>query len=234
MRNADDRDPRPVLTCSLCGKSQHDVSDLSGGPAAFVREFVCHECIRLELAKLENPIPALSQSLDHSLRRAVALAGRLSDEGVTPEYLLLALTDDPDAVPVMQACDVDLEKLRGAVFASMSAPDGGPLPNGTVPRTSQSFQADTVLLEGVSLSVGPKDYRSVKKGIENAALVTRPEGSSFHPRGDLRNVEVSKAQRGGPSADRSHRFKPSHERSEPCGLLHHTHWIGSHRNAVLY
>ncbi len=91
-----------------------------------------------------------------------------------------------------------------------------------------------VLLEGVSLSVGPKDYRSVKKRIENAALVTRPEGSSLRPRRDLRNVEVSKAQRGRPSADRSHRFKPSHERSEPCGPLHHTHWIGSHRKAVLY
>ena len=94
MRNADDRDPKPALTCSLCGKSQHDVSDLAGGPAAFVREFICDECVRLELAKLENPMPALSQSLDQSLRRAVALTARPSDEGVTPEYLLLALTDD--------------------------------------------------------------------------------------------------------------------------------------------
>ena len=133
-------DPRPVLTCSLCGKSQHDVSDLDGGPAAFVREFICDNW--LELAKLENPIPALSQSLDDSLRGVVVLAGRLSDEGVTPEYLLLALTDDPDAVPVMQARDVDPEKLRGAVFASMSAPDGGRPPDGAVPRTSQSFQTD--------------------------------------------------------------------------------------------
>ena len=45
-----------------------------------------------------------------------------------------------------------------------------------------------VLLEGVSLSVGPKDYRSVKKRIENAALVTRPEGSSLRPRRDLRGL----------------------------------------------
>ena len=47
MRNAGDRDPRPVLTCSLCGKSQHDVSDLDGGPAAFVREFICDESVRV-------------------------------------------------------------------------------------------------------------------------------------------------------------------------------------------
>jgi ATP-dependent Clp protease adapter protein ClpS len=138
MRNADDRDPKPVLTCSLCGKSQHDVSDLASGPAVFVREFICDECVSSELAKLA----AFSQSLNQSLRRAVALAGPRPYEGAAPEHLLLALTDDPDAAPVMQACNVDLEKLRSAISALMSASDGRPLPDGTVPRTSQSFQAD--------------------------------------------------------------------------------------------
>lgn len=183
MRNAGDRDPRPVLTCSLCGKSQHDVSDLAAGPAAFVREFICDECIRLELAKLENPIPALSQSLDHSLRRAVALAGRLSDEGVTPEYLLLALTDDPDAVPVMQACDVDLEELRGAVFASMSAPDGGSLPNGAVPRTSQSFQADIQRAAVHAQSIGREEINGVDVLV---AVLAGPAAGFLHAQGMTR------------------------------------------------
>ncbi len=80
MRNADDRDPNRVFTCSLCGKSQHDVSDLAAGPAVFVREFICDECVRSELAEREGPMPALSQSLDRSLRRAVALAARLGAE----------------------------------------------------------------------------------------------------------------------------------------------------------
>jgi ATP-dependent Clp protease adaptor protein ClpS len=51
MPSADDRSSKPVLTCSLCGKSQHDLSDLVGGPEAFVREFICDECARSELAK---------------------------------------------------------------------------------------------------------------------------------------------------------------------------------------
>src|SRR5262249_16039385 len=142
MRSADDRDTKPVLTCSVCGKSQHDVSALAGGPAIFVHEFVCDECNGSELAKSESPAAAFSQSLEQSLRRPVALPSRLPPEPPTPEHLLLALTDDPDAVPVMQACNVDLEKLRSAVLASMSGPDERPLPDGTVPRKSQSFQED--------------------------------------------------------------------------------------------
>lgn len=138
----DDRVSESVLTCSLCGKRQHDLSDLAGGPANFAREFICDECARTELAKLESPMPAFAQNLDQSLRRAVAFAGRRSNEGATPEDLLLALTNDPDAAAVMQACNVDLEKLRDAILASMSAPDGRLFPDGTVVRTSQSLQAD--------------------------------------------------------------------------------------------
>src|SRR6516165_10095925 len=91
------------------------------------------------MGELESPMPAFSQNLDQSVRRALALAGQ-RHECASPEHLLLALTDDPDAAPVMQACNVDLEKLRGALLASMPAPDGSPF--GTVPTTSQSFQAD--------------------------------------------------------------------------------------------
>lgn len=57
MRNADDGDFAPGLTCSLCGKRQHDVSDLASGPADFVREFVCDECVCSELTKPESPTP---------------------------------------------------------------------------------------------------------------------------------------------------------------------------------
>jgi ATP-dependent Clp protease adaptor protein ClpS len=56
MPSADDRSSKPVLTCSLCGKSQHDLSDLVGGPEAFVREFICDECVRSELAKSKSAI----------------------------------------------------------------------------------------------------------------------------------------------------------------------------------
>jgi ATP-dependent Clp protease adapter protein ClpS len=60
-----------------------------------------------------------SQNLSQSLSRAIAQAEQQGYEVATPEHVLLALLDDPDAVPVMRACNVDLEKLRGDVLVSM-------------------------------------------------------------------------------------------------------------------
>ena len=71
---------------------------------------------------------AFSQRLNQSLERAAAFAER-PPENVTAAHLLLALTDDPDAAPVMQACNVDLEQLRRAILASIPAADGAPLPD---------------------------------------------------------------------------------------------------------
>jgi ATP-dependent Clp protease adapter protein ClpS len=64
-----------------------------------------------------------SQNLSRSLSRAIAMAEQQSYPCATPEHVLLALLDDPDAIPVMQACNVDFEKLRGAVLASMPHSD---------------------------------------------------------------------------------------------------------------
>ncbi|MDD5586650.1 MAG: ATP-dependent Clp protease ATP-binding subunit ClpA [Alphaproteobacteria bacterium] len=54
----------------------------------------------------------LSRHLERSLHRALALAGERRHEYATLEHLLLALTEDPDAVAVMRACGVDLDRLR--------------------------------------------------------------------------------------------------------------------------
>jgi ATP-dependent Clp protease ATP-binding subunit ClpA len=54
-----------------------------------------------------------SQNLSQSLSRAIAQAEQQSYSVATPEHVLLALLDDPDAIPVIQACNVDVEKLRG-------------------------------------------------------------------------------------------------------------------------
>jgi ATP-dependent Clp protease adapter protein ClpS len=84
---------------------------------------------------------AFSQHLNQSLECAAAFAGRLPED-VTAAHLLLALTDDPDAAPVMQACNVDLEQLRRAILASIPAADSASLPDEKGPRFSQGFQAD--------------------------------------------------------------------------------------------
>src|SRR5262249_39587543 len=58
--------------------------------------------------------PMLSPPLHRSIQRALEIASEQRSGRATPEHLLLALADDPDAAPVMRACNVDIERLRGA------------------------------------------------------------------------------------------------------------------------
>ena len=54
----------------------------------------------------------LSHNLEQSLHRALAYANERRHEFATLEHLLLALADDQDAVAVMRACGVKVDKLR--------------------------------------------------------------------------------------------------------------------------
>jgi ATP-dependent Clp protease ATP-binding subunit ClpA len=54
----------------------------------------------------------LSRNLEKTLHRALAYANERRHEYATLEHLLLALTEDQDALAVLRACSVDLEKLR--------------------------------------------------------------------------------------------------------------------------
>ena len=54
----------------------------------------------------------LSKNLEKSLHRAFALAGERRHEYATLEHLLLAMTEDEDATPVLKACGVDIDRLR--------------------------------------------------------------------------------------------------------------------------
>ena len=55
---------------------------------------------------------SLSHNLEMTLQRSVGLANQRHHQYVTLEHLLLALVDDEDAVRVMEACRVDISKLR--------------------------------------------------------------------------------------------------------------------------
>ena len=57
-------------------------------------------------------MPSFSRNLERSLHRALAFANERQHEYATLEHLLLALTEDDDAVAVLQACNVDLDRLR--------------------------------------------------------------------------------------------------------------------------
>ena len=54
----------------------------------------------------------LSPTLEKTLHRALSQAREHQHEFATLEHLLLALTEDEDAIGVMHACGVDLESLR--------------------------------------------------------------------------------------------------------------------------
>jgi ATP-dependent Clp protease ATP-binding subunit ClpA len=55
----------------------------------------------------------LSRNLEQSLHRALASARERRHEYSTLEHLLLALTEDTDALAVLKACGIDLARLRG-------------------------------------------------------------------------------------------------------------------------
>jgi ATP-dependent Clp protease adapter protein ClpS len=94
------------------------------------------------IRRMSPPMARVSQNLDHSLARAVAVADERHSSRATHEHLLLALTDDPDAIPVMQACHVDIETLRRAISSSLAiqgtGPDGSPTrPDAGIPAVVQ-------------------------------------------------------------------------------------------------
>ena len=57
-------------------------------------------------------MPGFAANLEKSLHRALALASERRHEYATLEHLLLALTEDPDAIAVFNACSVDIDPLR--------------------------------------------------------------------------------------------------------------------------
>jgi ATP-dependent Clp protease ATP-binding subunit ClpA len=60
-------------------------------------------------------MPSFSNSLETSIHKALTLANSRKHELATLEHLLLALLTEVDAMRVLNACDVDIEKLEGAI-----------------------------------------------------------------------------------------------------------------------
>ena len=83
---------------------------------------------------------ALSHNLHLSIRRALNIARDHHHGHATPEHLLLALTGDPEAVPALLACNVDLTKLRDDLSMSLSRASASSLSSTTNPRPNVAFQ----------------------------------------------------------------------------------------------
>jgi len=83
----------------------------------------------------------LSRNLEKTLHKALALAGERGHEYVTLEHLLLALCEDADAMAVMRACGVDLEKLGSDVTKFIDTDlQGLKAPGGADPTPTAGFQ----------------------------------------------------------------------------------------------
>ncbi len=54
----------------------------------------------------------LSNELEETLRRAIKIAGANKHEFATLEHLLLAMTEDPDALDVLNGCNVNVKNLE--------------------------------------------------------------------------------------------------------------------------
>ena len=64
-------------------------------------------------------MPVSSRTLEETLRRAMALANARHHEYATLDHLLMALTDDDDATAVLEACAVEVDRLRASLSASL-------------------------------------------------------------------------------------------------------------------
>ncbi|MBN4046468.1 ATP-dependent Clp protease ATP-binding subunit ClpA [bacterium AH-315-P15] len=61
-------------------------------------------------------MPTFSESFEQAFHRALQFASERNHEHATLEHLLLALTEDEDALGVLDACDVDVELLRNELI----------------------------------------------------------------------------------------------------------------------
>ncbi len=83
----------------------------------------------------------LSRNLEQTLHRALALASERRHEYATLEHLLLALTEDQDAVAVLRACGVDLELLGSELNGFMENELSGLVTPGVAdPKPTAGFQ----------------------------------------------------------------------------------------------
>jgi hypothetical protein len=114
--------------------------------------------------------------LENTLRRARTAAEQRAHRYVTPEHLLLALVDDPDAVQLLKAVDADIAVIRTAVadtvnhrMAALAVPDGRP------PSFSYKFDALFQSASDDALRTGRKE---VDGAFALIALAKDPEGDA--------------------------------------------------------
>ncbi len=98
----------------------------------------------------------LSRELEETLRRAMSNAALQSHEFATLEHLLMALTEDSDALEVLHACNVDIEEL--------------------VKKLSRFIEVDLASIVDTSSDVDVQPTASFQRVIQRAIIHTQSSG----------------------------------------------------------
>jgi ATP-dependent Clp protease ATP-binding subunit ClpA len=82
----------------------------------------------------------LSENLEASLHRALALATEYNHEYLVLEHLLLALTNDSDAIEILKACNVKISDLQKDLLHFIENDLDGIIIDGADPQPTAAFQ----------------------------------------------------------------------------------------------
>jgi ATP-dependent Clp protease ATP-binding subunit ClpA len=87
-------------------------------------------------------MPTFVPDLETTLRKAIALATELRHAYAAPEHLLLALTEDRNALEVLDACTCDISRLRTSLETHLKG-RLEPLRDGEPPIRAAHFTASS-------------------------------------------------------------------------------------------
>jgi ATP-dependent Clp protease adapter protein ClpS/histone H3/H4 len=125
-----------------------------------------------------------SQNLERTLGRAYEVASQQGRKDATPEDLLIALIDDPDATAVLQAARVDAERLRRDLAGYMEgARDEAAGDASEAPKPSPELQQVVQTTATHALSVGRETITGVDVLV---ILLSQPAGHFLQQQGMTR------------------------------------------------
>lgn len=117
----------------------------------------------------------LTEELVKTLHRTLAYANERHHEYATPEHLLIALTEDNDAVDVFAACLVNVELLRHAVLSYLDTELGSLV--STTPADAKPTASFQRILQRAAIHVQAAGWHDVSGA--NVLLAMFPE-SEIH------------------------------------------------------
>lgn len=133
----------------------------------------------------------LSRKLEETRSRAYAHADQRRHKSLTCVHLLLALTEDEDAVAVMRACGVDLEALRHKVTHYLDT-ELQDLVRPTPEEIEKASGFKRIVAKTKNL-VSPKEARmdfEVQRALQHALFIQKASESKLSEAGDITGANV--------------------------------------------